>query len=150
MTPHGGQIAAYASNDVNTANRLQLLIMLYEGAIRFMSRANEAMKAGNLADKGLYLHKAQAIIDEFKGTLDFSASKDLATELERLYDFITDRLHAANMRNDRRSLAEAMKITGILRDAWVELSEQVGTGTDAHLERAAKAVNENSVLRISV
>ncbi|MCB1154771.1 flagellar export chaperone FliS, partial [bacterium] len=76
MTPHGGQIAAYASNDVNTANRLQLLIMLYEGAIRFMSRANEAMKAGNLADKGLYLHKAQAIIDEFKGTLDFSASKD--------------------------------------------------------------------------
>lgn len=143
------KITTYANNEVNTANRLQLLIMLYDSAVRFMNLAKDAISSENLAQRGVYISKAMAIISEFKSTLDHRPNPELAANLDRLYNFINSRLLQANLRNDPVLIDEALKITNILREAWVELSNKAST-ENASLGNAVRQVNQNSLLNISV
>ncbi|MCZ7587048.1 MAG: flagellar export chaperone FliS [Deltaproteobacteria bacterium] len=140
---------AYTTNDVRTANRLQLLIMLYDSAIRFMTLARRKLEEGDIAGKGQYIGKAMAIISEFKGTLDHDKAPDLARNLERLYTFINDSLVMGNMRNDAKSIEAALSVTSTLREGWVELSRQMDAG-DASVEHAARGQTQDSCVRISV
>lgn len=145
---------SYQANEVNTANRLKLLIMLNEGAIRFIKKADEALVKGDLAVKGETISKVLAIVGELKSTLDWSHAPALADQLERLYDFIMDRLYEANVKNDAQALHDALKIVEVLHSSWVELSKK----TTAELavngqERAAAQVkqqNDSSYFHISV
>ncbi len=136
----------YRKNEVKTSNRLDVLVMLYEGAVRFMSQARDQMKVRNMAGKGQCLSKALAIINEFKNTLSFEHDRKLATDLERLYTFISDKLQKANMSNDMDALNDAIRITTILRDGWKELQAQ-GTG---QVVAEAKTMNKDNYFRISV
>jgi flagellar protein FliS len=136
----------YRKNEVKTSNRLDVLVMLYDGAVRFMTQAKELMKAHNVPGKGQAISKALAIINEFKNTLSFDYDRKLATDLERLYTFIQEKLQRANMSNDMEALNEALKITTILRDGWKELQQQ-GAGQAA---AEAKVLNKDNYFRISV
>ena len=146
---YGRKVATYASNDVRTANRLQLLIMLYDSAVKFMTLAGQKMAEGDLAGKGENIGKAMAIISEFKGTLDHSAAPELAQNLERLYTFINDCLVRANIDGDPAKLDEALLVTKTLREGWVELSKNVDGG-NPDLSKTVREVNQDSCLRISV
>ncbi|MBZ0273447.1 flagellar export chaperone FliS [bacterium] len=145
MNGYGMKVAAYSRNDVQTANRLQLLIMLYDGAINFMKHARERLVEKDHAKKGYYITKAMAIISELKSTLDFSANRELAGNLDRLYIFINDCLMKAQVGNDETKIDEAIRVTGILRDGWVELSQNGGQPVEQH------AMDANAPgLRVSV
>ncbi|MCL4233695.1 MAG: flagellar export chaperone FliS [Deltaproteobacteria bacterium] len=146
------KVSDYTRNDVATANRLQLLIMLYDSAVKFMFVAVKRIDAGDLAGKGEYISKALAIINEFRNTLDFGPAPELARNLDRLYSFIADALIDANIRNDKKRLADALKVTNTLRSAWAELAarQQSGELKDAALEQAARGANADSLVRISV
>jgi len=146
---YGKKIANYASNDVTTANRLQLLIMLYDSAVKFMTLARKKMLEGDIAGRGENIGKAMAIISEFKGTLDHSVAPELAQNLERLYTFINDCLVRANIDSDTAKLDEALLITKNLREGWVELSKNVDVA-DTDLSKTVREVNQDSCLRISV
>lgn len=73
----------YQKTQVTTASREKILLMLYEGAIRFTKQATVAMKAGKIAEKGKYISKATAILSELMATLDFKAGGQLAADLEK-------------------------------------------------------------------
>lgn len=150
-------LESYRSHDVNTANRLKLLIMLYEGAIRFAKQAEQAIVAGDMAGKGEMIGKVMAIIDELQSTLDHSKAPEIARNLDRIYDFTRDRLVRANLKNDAKLLHEAMGPINTLLSAWVEVSkmpasELTTTGPDGLKSdvRHSRNPNEQSYVRLSV
>ena len=139
-------VKSYKSTEVRTSNRLDVLIMLYDGAIRFMNQAKDNISKNDNAKKGTFLSKATAIINEFKNTLCYDYDPKLATDLERLYNFIQERLLQANIENEIKHVEDALKVTNILRDAWIQLRDQQN-GLDN--SEAKESFSEN-YFRISV
>ena len=136
----------YKNTEVKTSNRLDVLIMLYDGAVQFMNQSKDYINRKDNAKKGTSLSKAIAIINEFKNTLCYDYDPKLANDLERLYNFIQERLLQANINNKIELIEDALKVTNILRGAWVQLREQQN-GQD--MSEAKETVNEN-YFRISV
>lgn len=113
----------YQKTQVTTASREKVLLMLYEGAIRFTKHAHAAMKQKKIAEKGKYVSKATAIISELMATLDFKAGGQLAVDLENLYVFMIDKLIEGNIKNDPECLAHVEKLLLTLYEAWKDVIE---------------------------
>ncbi len=109
---------SYQNNHVLTASKEQILIMLYDGAIRFVHQAEQAIDEGRTADKAVAIGKAMAIVTEFSNTLNFEAGGEIAYDLYRLYDFVIRELTAANLRSDVKRLQGVEKILLDLREGF--------------------------------
>ena len=119
----------YKQMAVKTANRGQILLMLYEGAIQHIKRATLAIDKRDLAGKGIAIGKAHDIINELLNTLDFEVGGQVAIDLERLYYFIIEQLVKANVENSKDPLLNAQKLLETLLDAWKTAVDQVNKGT---------------------
>ncbi len=113
----------YQKTQVTTASREKILLMLYEGAIRFVKQAKVAMEQKKIAEKGKSISKATAIISELMATLDFNAGGQLAQDLENLYIFMIDKLIEANIKNDPECLNVAENLLITLYSAWKDVIE---------------------------
>jgi flagellar secretion chaperone FliS len=113
----------YQQTQVTTASREKILLMLYEGAIRFTKQARAAMQAQKIADKGIYISKATAILSELMATLDFKSGGQLAVDLENLYVFMIDKLIEANINNSTEALDNVESILMTLYKAWKDVIE---------------------------
>jgi flagellar protein FliS len=113
----------YQKTQVTTASREKVLLMLYEGAIRFTKHAHAAMKQGKIAEKGKFISKATAILSELMATLDFKAGGQLAVDLENLYVYMIDRLIEGNIKNDPECLVNVEQLLMTLYDAWKDVVE---------------------------
>jgi flagellar protein FliS len=118
----------YISTQVSTADRLQLVVMLYDGAITFLNQAKEKMAAQDAAGKGLYISKALDIIAELNASLNFKEGREVATNLFHLYNFMTGHLTRANLNWDAAALDDVLKILIQLRDAWEEVCQKSKRG----------------------
>ncbi len=87
---------AYKQTGIKTANRGQLLIMLYETAIQNLKRAEIAVDAKDLAAKGTAVGKTHDILNELLNTLDHEVGGDISANLERLYHFMIEQLIQGN------------------------------------------------------
>ena len=113
----------YQKTQVTTASREKILLMLYEGAIRFTKQARIAMNEKKIADKGKYISKTTAIISELMATLDFKVGGQLAQDLENLYIFMIDKLIEANIQNKTEPLDQVEKLLNTLYSAWKDVVE---------------------------
>ncbi len=113
----------YQKTQVTTASREKILLMLYEGAIRFVKHAQVAMQEKKIADKGKNLSKATAILSELMATLDFKSGGQLATDLESLYVFMIDKLIEGNINNDIECLKSVEGILRTLHAGWQDVIE---------------------------
>ena len=113
----------YQKTQVTTASREKVLLMLYEGAIRFTKHAAAAMRQKKIAEKGKYISKATAILSELMATLDFKAGGQLAVDLENLYVFMIDKLIEGNIKNDVTCLEAVEKLLMTLYEAWKDIVE---------------------------
>src|SRR4051794_29501405 len=95
--PYGAN--QYKQMAVKTANRGQILIMLYEAAIQNVKKATLCIEKKDPAGKGMAIGKAHDIINELLNTLDFEVGGQIAKDLEKLYCFMTEQLMKANMEN---------------------------------------------------
>ncbi|MBP2655036.1 MAG: fliS [Firmicutes bacterium] len=112
----------YKTQQVMTASKEELTLMLYNGAIRFVSESIKAMDTGEL-EKAHYANlRAQEIVQEFMVTLDMSY--DIAKSMYMLYDYIKYRLVQANIQKDKEQLIEARDMLAELRDAWYQAMKQ--------------------------
>lgn len=118
----------YVTTQVGTADRLQLVIMLYDGAISFLGQAKEKMAARDAAGKGLLIGRALDIIAELNASLNFQAGQELATNLFHLYNFMTSHLTKANLNWDLAALDEVVAMLTQLREAWVEVAHRSRRG----------------------
>lgn len=123
----------YFENQVNTASPEQLLIMLYNGAIRFVGEAEEAMANKKIAYRGERISKSIAILSELSATLDHEIGGEIAANLAALYDYMIRTLLAANIQDDASKLAEVREMLSGLRDTWLDAIDQVRS------EQAAEA-----------
>lgn len=128
----------YVTTQVGTADRLQLVIMLYDGAISFLGQAREKMAAQDAAAKGLLIGRALDIIAELNASLNFQAGQELSTNLFHLYNFMTSHLTKANLNWDLQALEEVMDMLQKLREAWVEVAYRARRG---ELEDNGEAVD---------
>lgn len=113
----------YQKTQVTTASKEKILLLLYEGAIRFIRHARVAMNEKNIAEKGKNISKATAIISELMATLDFKAGGDIAVELESLYVFMIDKLIEANIKNEPEGLDVVENLMRTLYVAWKDVIE---------------------------
>ncbi len=115
--------AKYKKTSVESASREKLLLMLYEGAIKFTKRAIIAAENKDIATRGENITKAYDIILELMNTLDFKVGGEVAENLEQLYMFITDELTRANITGKTEHLNNVLKILQTLYDGWKEAVE---------------------------
>jgi flagellar protein FliS len=114
----------YRSTRTTTVSPLQVLLQLYDGALKYMRTAANAIDANDPATRGVALSKAHAIVSELQATLNEGEAPELCAQLHSLYDFILDRITAANLKRETQPLDDAMKILAELRSAWGELAGQ--------------------------
>jgi flagellar protein FliS len=115
------QVKAYQTTQITTAKPEKILLMLYEGAIKFNKIAMQRLSEKNIPEKGKYISKALAIVTELMNTLDHEKGGQLASDLENLYIFITDKLIEANMNNDLSCLQAVEKILLTLYAGWKDV-----------------------------
>ncbi len=107
---------AYKRQQILTATPEALTLMLYNGALRFMTEGREAIEKNKIEEANTALQKAQNIITEFRVTLNMEY--EISHQLMPLYNYVYDRLVEANMKGDLKQLDEAKNIITELRDAW--------------------------------
>jgi len=109
----------YLRNQYETASPAELTLQLYNGAIRFLGQAREAIERQEIETANDRLHRTQDIIQELMLTLDTSV--DVGRQLESLYDYILFRLTQANVKKDAVVVEEVTGLLTELRDAWKEV-----------------------------
>lgn len=121
----------YKQNSVTTASPGELTLMLYNGCLKFLSKAKHAINEKNIQEKNTNLLKAQAIISEFMSTLnmDIEVSKNMFA----LYEYMNRRLVEANVKNDVVIIEEVEGLVTEFRDTWKEVlrinrQQQYGNG----------------------
>ena len=123
MTPmmvRGAQ--AYNQTHVQTRSPLELVVMLYDGELRFLDQAAEAMDANDMSAKAVALSRALAILAELQNTLNVSEGGELAAQLDALYTHATERLVDANVRRSSGPIREVAALLRPLRDAWAQVA----------------------------
>jgi flagellar protein FliS len=118
----------YKQTSVKTANRGQLLIMLYEAAIRHVKKAADAIDAKDIPTKCSSIGKVHDIVNELNNTLNFEVGGNIARDLERLYTFMAEQLVKANAQNAKEPLLAVQKLLQTLLDGWREAVDQVNKG----------------------
>ncbi|MEW4307898.1 flagellar export chaperone FliS [Rossellomorea marisflavi] len=111
--------AAYQNNSVNTAAPGELTLMLYNGCLKFLHIAKQAIKDKNIELKNTNIQKSQAIIQELMVTLD--TSLDISQNLLSLYEYINRRLTEANIKNDLSILEEVEGLVTDFRNTWKQV-----------------------------
>ena len=113
----------YQQNQIMSASSEQILLMLYDGAIRFTRRAISSLEENNLPDFRQGIAKSMAIITEFSNSLNHTIGGDIAENLDALYDFMIRELTQANIHKDADKLRVVEKLLMDLRATWGEAVE---------------------------
>ncbi|WFS63735.1 flagellar export chaperone FliS [Pseudodesulfovibrio thermohalotolerans] len=112
---------AYLATQVETTTQGELLLMLYEAAIKFLKRAKREIDNKDYAKKGIYISKAMAIIHELSESLNKEKGGDITPKLGQLYMFCTTQLVKANIRLDNKMIDDVIKILDGLRSAYAQV-----------------------------
>jgi flagellar protein FliS len=124
-----GYARTYRANAVLTASPGQLVLMLYDGALKSLALAQEAFKrpaedVRRIEEINSHLLKAQAIIAELQSGLNMEIGGDFAKTMYRLYDYHHRRLLEANLRKQVEPVLEVERLLRELRDAWAQMLAQ--------------------------
>lgn len=114
---------AYFQTKVSTTDQGQLLIMLYDGALRYLGQARDKILAKDYAAKGVLISKVIDIINELSASLNLEKGGSLATNLNNLYILCTARLLQANLKMNVESLDSVVSILSGLRGAYAQIVE---------------------------
>jgi flagellar protein FliS len=127
---------AYRESAILTAPPERLVVMLYDGARRFLHQAAVAMRDGDVPSAHERLRRAEAIVDHLLGTLDMSQG-EVAQRLQAIYVFCQRHLAEGRIKQDADRLEQVSDLLGELRDAWAEVVEAGVTRNAAAAEALA-------------
>jgi flagellar protein FliS len=122
---HGGR-NPYQSAAISTASPGQLVVMMFDGLLKFVARARAGCALPESDPKRLKMvhegiGRSLAIIEELRATLDKEKGGEYAANLDRLYDYYSRRLLKAQVTLDDAPLAEVEKLVGTLREGWSQM-----------------------------
>jgi flagellar protein FliS len=114
----------YRETAIKTANPLQLVVMLYDAAICSVQEARLHMERKNIAERSVSINKCIAIITELQTCLDHKAGGEIASSLDRLYDFMKRNIFKASFEQNVQPLVETETLLENLRTAWRQIVSQ--------------------------
>lgn len=134
-------LSAYSNVDlvsaVNSASPLQLILLLYDGAISSLAMAKGQMQDMKFAEKGRLISKSIGIIEGLRSVLDFDRGGEISKNLNDLYEYMKHRLTIANLKNDPEGPAEVIRLLNDLRMAWATLDERERANAVAEMAKAS-------------
>lgn len=130
------RLASYQSVAVATASPGRLILMLFDGALRFLRTAEDGFQITELRERQETVHnnllRAQNIISELQRCLNVREGGEFAVNMFRLYDFMNTRLMEANVRKEPDNIRVVARLLGEIRDAWEQmLNEQLAESAPA-------------------
>ena len=114
--------SAYQQTAIETESKGRIIVKLYDGAIRFLGQALEAIKTGDFERKGNLILKARNIVLELSAALDMEAGGEISTNLRSLYNFILHRLTIANIKCDKIAIGEVINLLTELNEGWKKIA----------------------------
>ena len=111
----------YTRTQVTTVDKGRLIVLLYEGAIKFIRQAQEFAASGDIPSKSNAINRALDVVAELNYSLNMSAGSEIAANLRKLYQFVSDRLLEGKIQTDTRNLDEALQILSSLNETWKEV-----------------------------
>ena len=118
------QSAVYKQTSITTSNQTQLIVMLYEGALRFLRQGVDAIERKDIGAKAKACDRALAIVQHLHLSLDMEKGEEISVELERIYSFAIDQIIEGSSKLDSTKLGEAIKVLDILHSAWAEIAQK--------------------------
>jgi flagellar protein FliS len=115
-----GAFQKYKQTSVTSASREKLLLMMYEGAIKFTKKAIVACETKDISERGLNIGRAYDIIMELANTLNFEVGGEISKSLDQLYMFMLDQYTKSNATGDSAPLHSVLKILEMLNEAWIK------------------------------
>jgi flagellar protein FliS len=125
MQPNG--LNAYRKTEVQSRTPLELVVMLYDGALRFIGVAKDAIARGDIRGRSEAISRALAIVSELQSTLDVERGGDMAASLDDMYRYVTQRLVQSTIKNDVEPLEEVKRLLETLRDGWQQIAANAAT-----------------------
>jgi flagellar protein FliS len=126
--PNGNSYDTYKQAAVNTASPEKLLIMLFNGGIKFIHLADQAIEAKDYTTADKMLLRIQDILMELILTLDMNQG-DISKNLRRLYEFYHHEVVQTNLYKDAKRLGPVLEFFMLYRDTWVEVAKKARLGT---------------------
>lgn len=120
---YGKGIDEYKKQTISSASPVQLVVMLYDAAIRNAELGRIAMEADRIQEQNDHLLKSQKIISELTCSLDMERGGEVAQNLFGLYTYCLNQLTKANIEDKPEPVKEVVRILESLRDAWRQISE---------------------------
>jgi flagellar protein FliS len=117
---------AYRRVNAETRSPMELVVMLYDGAIRFVGEARDAADRNDIVTRTRSVSRALAIVTELQNTLRLDEGGEVARELDRLYTYITTRLLDSNVKRDRKALDEVHRLLSTVREGWAQVGAPAG------------------------
>ena len=114
----------YRQTEVQSRTPLELVTMLYDGALRFIAQARDALERKDIRARRDAITRALSVISELQSTLDMEKGGMIAEKLDGLYVYINGRLIEATNKQDPRPLDEAARLMTTLRGAWAEVARE--------------------------
>jgi flagellar secretion chaperone FliS len=114
----------YFQTQVTTTNQGDILILLFDGAIKYLTQAREKIVEKNYAQKGILISKVMDIMTELQSSLNAQKGGELAGNLQRLYFYCNTQLLKANIKMDVGIIDEVLHIISGLRDAFSQANAQ--------------------------
>lgn len=113
-------LGAYKKTSIHTASKEQILLMLYQAAIKNCKKAIESIDNKDIAKKGEFIGKLQDIIIELNSSLDFEVGGEVAKELSSLYDYMLFASTQANIKIEKEPLEGCLNVLNTLYEGWSE------------------------------
>ena len=133
----------YQHNQVTNADPVQLIMLLYNGALFRIAQGRQRLQEKNHLHAGLAISKAQAIVGELRQSLNMETGGDVAKNLDRLYAYLHELMVKATVENRAEPLNEATKLLTELRGAWSEVAA-LATPLWEKNQAAAHSMNHTS------
>ncbi|MDX1974765.1 MAG: flagellar export chaperone FliS [Rickettsiales bacterium] len=129
---------AYASATQTVAKTKQI-VMLYDGVVRFMQQAKEAMAAGRIEERYHLLIKVSSVLTGLQGALDFEKGGEVAKVLYSFYSSVDNRVFSLHRTNSIETCEEVIADLKQMRDVWFEIDQSTNEAASAEMSEAQEA-----------
>jgi flagellar protein FliS len=131
-------MSRYRESQITSSTSEETVLMLYDGAIRFLRSAiSELTEKSNISEKALLIEKVVKIIDYLQSCLDTEKGGTIAENLNKLYDYMQIALTRANFSNDTSKMEEVLSLLSTVREGWNDVCSKKRNSDGGQMEVSA-------------
>jgi len=116
--------SVYNDTSITTASPTKLVVLLYQGAVRFLREAVSDIQRQDYVHKRTAIARAESIIHYLQVTLDTEKGGEIARELNRLYSYMKLRIYDGSARLDCKPIEEVIELLETLLSGWEQIEQK--------------------------